>query len=242
MAQEFYETAHTDWWPARTESSGAVPDRVNRVERLLRRLTPGNVLDIGFEDLHQVKWLSSIFPESCCTFVDVDRSRVRLAEEAGFQASACDVSSEVLPFHPDTFDLVVMTEVLEHLFNPDFTLNELKRVLRPQGICILSTPNLASWYNRILLAIGIQPVSSEVSTKHILGRRFRRLGQGNFPVGHIRLFTERAVRDLLMASGFEIDSLSGYYDSRIPMDRLFRAFPTLSSGFAIQCHSTSLGR
>jgi SAM-dependent methyltransferase len=45
-----------------------------------------------------------------------------------------------LPFPESSFDTVVSTEVLEHVPEPQRALNEMRRVLKPGGHLILSTP------------------------------------------------------------------------------------------------------
>ena len=50
--------------------------------------------------------------------------------------------AQVLPFGEGTFDTVVAAEVLEHLPRPELFWNEAKRVLRPGGHILLSTPFL----------------------------------------------------------------------------------------------------
>lgn len=50
----------------------------------------------------------------------------------------CDVAG--LPFRDGAFDLVLCTEVLEHVPDPDVALDELRRVLRPIGTLVLTTP------------------------------------------------------------------------------------------------------
>jgi 2-polyprenyl-3-methyl-5-hydroxy-6-metoxy-1,4-benzoquinol methylase len=72
------------------------------------------------------------------------------------------------PADADTFDCIVAGDVIEHVFNTDFFVSELHRVLTPGGILLISTPNLAWWWNRGRVAIGKVPagvcsVSSEVS-------------------------------------------------------------------------------
>jgi len=42
-----------------------------------------------------------------------------------------------LPFKNNSFDLVICTEVLEHVVNPEKVLGEIKRVLTNDGIAIV---------------------------------------------------------------------------------------------------------
>ncbi|MEW6618567.1 MAG: class I SAM-dependent methyltransferase [bacterium] len=51
------------------------------------------------------------------------------------------------PFEDEFFDIVLCTEVIEHVMNIPFFLGEIKRVLKSEGIILLSTPN----YNSLLL-------------------------------------------------------------------------------------------
>lgn len=104
----------------------------------------------------------------------------------------------------DTFDVIFCGEILEHLFSPDALLDEARSLMHEESILILSTPNLAYYANRILLLAGVSPLFLENSADFKLGRRFKRLGQGHGTEGHIRLFTFRALRDLLELKGFEV--------------------------------------
>lgn len=60
------------------------------------------------------------------------------------QALKCDVEKG-LPFAKETFDLIWCTEVLEHLRKPEFLLEEIQRVIKKNGIAILTTPNSDWW-------------------------------------------------------------------------------------------------
>jgi 2-polyprenyl-3-methyl-5-hydroxy-6-metoxy-1,4-benzoquinol methylase len=113
-----------------------------------------------------------------------------------------------------------MSELIEHLVDPDGAVAEVRRVLRPGGSLLLSTPNLAAWYNRGLLAVGIQPVFSEVSLTGVFGR------PGRVVAGHLRLFTRRALTEFLTASGFRCVTVAGarYHDVPRPLGPLDRAF------------------
>lgn len=133
-----------------------------------------------------------------------------------------------LPLADASADAVLFSEVVEHLVDPDAALDELRRVLRPGGHLLLSTPNLAAWYNRALLLAGVQPVFSEVSLRGIHGR------PGSQVVGHLRLYTARALRGFLSASGFTVEKVAGapYHDVPRPLrpfDRALCRAPSLAS-------------
>jgi 2-polyprenyl-3-methyl-5-hydroxy-6-metoxy-1,4-benzoquinol methylase len=74
--------------------------------------------------------------------VDLDASAVSAADAATAQ-SVRIVQGDVaeLPFQDDEFDVVVSFETIEHVEDGDATLREFRRVLRPDGLLILSSPN-----------------------------------------------------------------------------------------------------
>jgi len=151
-----------------------------------------------------------------------------MAARSGLSCQKVDVSSMNLPFESQTFDIVYMGEVIEHLVDPDFAIKDVRRVLKPSGSLILSTPNLACWYNRLLLLLGIQPIFSEVSTTRIFGR------PGTIPVGHLRLFTLSALKQFLNYHDFEsIKVIGAKFDmlpkTLKPIDNIFAKVPSFAS-------------
>lgn len=63
-------------------------------------------------------------------------------EQFSFEGKGChDIigSIEDLPIDDNSFDLVVCTQVLEHIREPQQAVNELNRILRPGGVVILTT-------------------------------------------------------------------------------------------------------
>ncbi|HZB30055.1 MAG TPA: methyltransferase domain-containing protein [Streptosporangiaceae bacterium] len=133
-----------------------------------------------------------------------------------------------LPVASGSVDVVILSEVVEHLVDTDGGIAELHRVLRPGGHLVLSTPNLAAWFNRGLLLAGIQPIFSEVSLRGVYGR------PGAVVAGHLRLFTKRALTGFLADRGFTDIRVSGacYHDVPLPLrplDRCFRLIPGLAA-------------
>ena len=69
-------------------------------------------------------------------------------KKASFEIRQIDIEKEPIPYGRDYFDVVLFCEVIEHLYRDPFAvLLEIFRVLKPGGILLLSTPNLASWEN-----------------------------------------------------------------------------------------------
>jgi ubiquinone/menaquinone biosynthesis C-methylase UbiE len=69
-------------------------------------------------------------------------------EELGVQnyVNLINCSAEFLPLKDTTFDLIVCSELIEHLDIPEHGLNEISRVLNCIGTAILTLPNLVSYY------------------------------------------------------------------------------------------------
>jgi SAM-dependent methyltransferase len=87
--------------------------------------------------------------------VDVDRRALEIfRERLGFEARWLDVDVEPLPFEDASFDVVVFTEVMEHLRFPHRALVEIRRVLKPAGRLIGSVPNAFRLRNRLRFLIG----------------------------------------------------------------------------------------
>lgn len=193
------------------------------------------ILDVGCGDGSFIRK----FKEVCEVFgVDISRRAVKKVREVGINAYKVDVSSEKLPFEDRYFEIVYMGDIIEHLVNPDFAIKEVRRVLKLGGFLVLSTPNLACWYNRLLLLLGIQPVFSEVSTLRIFGRL------GTCTVGHLRLFTLKALKEFLNYYGFQLMSILGASFLEHPkvlkyVDVVFSKLPSLASIIIVCCKKTS---
>ncbi|MEN9577776.1 MAG: hypothetical protein RJA70_785 [Pseudomonadota bacterium] len=72
--------------------------------------------------------------------VDVDDKRK--GQDLGFEFRL--VESERLPFENQRFDLVISHHVIEHVPDQALHLAEIRRVLKPTGLCYLATPNKTS--------------------------------------------------------------------------------------------------
>jgi SAM-dependent methyltransferase len=90
--------------------------------------------------------------------IDYNRRVLLEAKRQGIQAIQSDLN-QMLPLKEASVDVIIASDILEHLILPDLFLKELYRLLRPGGYVVLDTPNLASWHNIFALLLGIQPFS-----------------------------------------------------------------------------------
>lgn len=97
------------------------------------------------------------------TGVDVDRQALELFERRlGLKGHWVDVDAEPLPFGAGAFDVVVFSEVMEHVRFPQKVLLEIARVLKPDGRLVGSVPNSFRLRNRLRFLFG-RPFESDPS-------------------------------------------------------------------------------
>ena len=115
------------------------------------KIRPGyRILDIG---CGTGRHTSAVFRFEKITVIGADhnikdlyeaRTRIQLHERLGehgggqWGLAAADIAG--LPFKNDVFDLVICSEVLEHVARDDIAINELVRVLKPQHNLVISVP------------------------------------------------------------------------------------------------------
>lgn len=88
------------------------------------------ILDIAPQDHEGAR---PYFP--CSTVETLD---INPASGATYIADLCKTNSGNVP--SDRFDLIVCTEVLEHTLNPFLAVTEMRRILKPGGFVLISTP------------------------------------------------------------------------------------------------------
>jgi SAM-dependent methyltransferase len=232
--REFYED------PEVPLSSGA--GRARRQARMLAStlrnvVAPACIVDIGCGDGEAARVALAANPGHRLVGIDWSADALCRAKSRGLTLIRAAVDGISLPLRTGTADVVIMSELIEHLVDTDSALDEAWRVLKPGGTLLLSTPNLAAWYNRGLLAVGVQPVFSEVSLRGVFGR------PGTVVAGHLRMFTSRSLTGLLRARGFGSIELSGapYHDvprPLRPLDRVFCRWPGAASIILVRARKT----
>ena len=196
--------------PHYTESNAGLPpeERFRRVIRIFGKLRGDRLLDMGCGDGAATMALQKAMGAKEAVGVDIDHAAVATAREKGVEAFQGDINSIELPYEDAYFDAAYCGEVIEHLFDPDHLLDEVYRLLRPRGVCVITTPNLSSWSSRFALLMGYQPYPMEVSLRYEgTGKLLIRGSEGQRD--HIRVFTKRAFGELLRSHSFKIMRMQG---------------------------------
>jgi len=111
--------------------------------------------------------------------LDFDEKAVGVAKARGL-----DVSCGTIPgiwFPPETFDVVTMNHVIEHVPDPIELLKECYRILKPGGKVVLTTPNSSSWGHKF----------------------FREHWRGLEPPRHLHIFGPSSIEQILKRAGFD---------------------------------------
>jgi len=120
----------------------------------------GRALDVGCREGIQSAWLAS----RGYTVTGVDK------EPHCAHGIAVDLDLG-LPLPDASFDVVWCSEVIEHLRFPTATLAELRRVTKPGGLLVLTTPNSWFWLARLACLVGLTPKRCQNSDhKHFFAR------------------------------------------------------------------------
>lgn len=224
---EFYDKRNTE----ENKKAKGLPEGARKVIRILSAYDAARFLDIGCGDV----WLSKNIIDKVQIKeyhgIDISESGVLEAQKLGIRAIKLDINKGPLPYDDNYFDFVFAGELIEHLFDPDHLLSEVFRVLKEDGFFLITTPNLASWHNRIALLLGFQPHYSEVSTKYSVGKIMTTNKKD--VSGHLRLFTLGAVNELLSLYNFKVVKSCGHGTDNFIDKYVFNYLPVLSTGLIV---------
>lgn len=116
--------------------------------------------------------------------VDISDEQIKSANETGIKWYVADIEKEALSFDDEYFDFVILTEVLEHIYDYDFVISEARRVLKKWWKLLITTPNLTSLSSRIRIFFWF-PLTSQ-----------------SFDKSHIRFFRFEDLEEILKVHGF----------------------------------------
>ena len=192
----------------------------DRVQAILHDAPTGDtVLDIGCGNGHLLYQLRHKFTRLMGLEYSAHRleqAKINLSDLAftPVLGSAEDMSS----ITTGSIDCIVSADVIEHIPDVYKACAEMFRVLRPGGIAVINTPNIAFVKKRLLLLLGRFPSTSQPNEG--LGSEIL------FDGGHLHYFTFRSLTLLLERAGFAIVRRTGFGK----FGRVHDLYPSLLSG------------
>ena len=153
----------------------------------LDRLRPGErVLEVGCS----TGALTERIRGKGCMVVGIEVRPDAAAKARAFAEEVLvgDVERIPLVWPPASFDVILLLDVLEHLFDPAAATRRLLSLLKPDGRVVVALPNVAHWQVRFRLLAG----------------RFRYEDSGILDRAHLHFYTRRTAAELLVQSGLEI--------------------------------------
>lgn len=101
--------------------------------------------------------------------IDIIKKDIIKAKRVLDEAYVFDIETGKTSSLGRNYDLIVMIEVVEHLFDPEKSVKRFLPLLKPKGRILLSTPNFAHIYNRLKVLLGIFEYKDEtvINKSHI---------------------------------------------------------------------------
>jgi SAM-dependent methyltransferase len=164
----------------------ANPEIPNILEDLPRALS---VLDVGCGSGVHGAELKRVHSHRVVG-VDLSETSIAKAKSRLAEAYVADVTNpELYPFFgAQRFDVIVFSDILEHLYDPADVLTRHFQLLAPGGRILISLPNVAIWNVRLELLLG----------------RFEYQDTGTLDRTHIRFFTRRTFRRFTQQAGLDV--------------------------------------
>jgi SAM-dependent methyltransferase len=209
---------------ARLSEKRVVKEKKAMIERIRAAGAPhdGELLEIGpgaGQALHVARRIGYRV-----TGIDVNPLNCRQIQERWGIRVICG-PAEDYPFQPESFDVIVMSQVIEHMERPDVLIKKLSRLLKPGGCLHIDTPCprnfltfLFGW--RVGSSFGLDHVTlfTPSSLRSLLGRFGLRRGAGRFYLSSLSL------ADMLLFGAWSVLTKRWIYDEETAKRELLDAW------------------
>jgi len=162
-----------------------------RITFIVEKVGKGNkVLDLGCRYGELTAYYAK---ENEVIGVDIDENALRICEQRLGIKTYLQNLNEQLQFDDSSFDVVILSEVLEHLPYPDITLGEVNRVLKEKCILVGSVPNGTRIKNRLRFLFKGVIEADRTHIQHFSQRSLRHLLEKHFSSVEMKLIGGRFI-------------------------------------------------
>lgn len=106
--------------------------------------TPNRIADLGAGSGIVLDIVKGFNTKGSMAGLDLSIEACKLQHEKGYYTVCGDV--EMVPFKDETFDIVFLVDIIEHLHDHTKVLNEANRILKTAGLLLCVTPNKYGFY------------------------------------------------------------------------------------------------
>lgn len=123
---------------------------INTVKRIKQKEDEFALLEIGTGSGYFLSFIHAEFPRATLTGIEYDPRLLGVTKDKVPFANCVEGNAELFDFGSEKFDVIVSFQVIEHLYDPSAMLERVKNHLKPNGIFIVTTPNLDGFGARIM--------------------------------------------------------------------------------------------
>jgi len=185
----------------------------NNIDRIQLQMVPAQsrILEIGCATGSLAEYL---IKEKGCTVLGIEPSeeQAQIARSRGLTVKTGGIDNPMIQSELDQevsshgpFDVLFMSQVIEHIAKPEEVLQLIKKWLTPEGVLIISTCNIAHWKYRLQL----------------LGGKWQYEDYGILDRSHLRFFTIDSFRDMLIQCGYRVDDFGFTFEDICPFKVFF---------------------
>jgi len=119
--------------------------------------------------------------------IEISEIAIKKARKVLDDVVCADIESIEIPWQ-EKFDIIILSDILEHLFDPKRVLVKIKKHLEPYGRILSTMPNVANYRIRLMLMRG----------------KWLYQDTGSLDYGHLRFFTKESTVIMFKESGYEV--------------------------------------
>ena len=146
---------------------------------------PYSILDVGCASGWLLNEIHKRHPYAKCTGIDVYANAIIYGKKKYKNLHLLKADAHYLPFPDNSFDVVVCSEVLEHVSNPEKVLKEINRVLKSDGIAIVEM-DTGNWMFKLIW--------------HVWTNIFK----GVWRDSHIHIFNTQKLEKMILKNNFSL--------------------------------------